>query len=138
MTLLCGYSWPGNVRELEHCLNRALLFTRGFAIQRDDLLQATGSMPGSADPESRGGSNELLREFIRRQLDHGAGPGCEPRLTEEVEKELIVEALRRTKGNQSKAAELLGIPRPTLHAKLQRHGVRTTTTVDEGNGRLAE
>ena len=55
-----------------------------------------------------------------------------------MEKELIVEALRRTKGNQSKAAELLGIPRPTLHAKLQRHGVRTTTTVDEGNGRLAE
>jgi DNA-binding NtrC family response regulator len=71
---------------------------------------------------------------VKGYLEMNAGPGCEPRLMDSVEKELIVEALRRSQGNQSKAAELLGIPRPTLHAKLQRHGVRTTTTVQGSNG----
>ena len=54
-------------------------------------------------------------------------------ISELVEKELIVEALRRANGNQSRAAEMLGIPRPTLHARIQRHRVRTTTIVDEAN-----
>ena len=51
---------------------------------------------------------------------------------ETVERELLLEAMQRSGGNQSRAAELLGIPRPTLHAKLQRHGIRATTVVEEG------
>jgi DNA-binding NtrC family response regulator len=122
------------VRELQHCLHRALLFTRGFAIQEDDLLRAIEgrSEPGGAMRPLR--SDDLLRTYLSEYLDANSGLGCEPRLLEAVEKQLIVEALRRSKGNQSKAAELLGIPRPTLHAKLQRHGVRTATTVDDGSG----
>jgi len=135
MALLCGYDWPGNVRELENCLRRAVIFARGTSIQRDDLrtamehgsgtLVAGGSGPASLE--------ELVRELVGRHLDASSGPGCEPRLTELVEKELIVEALRRANGNQSRAAEMLGIPRPTLHAKIQRHRVRTTTIVDEAS-----
>jgi len=134
MTLLCSYEWPGNVRELEHCLRRALIFTRGFAIQRDDLLRAMESKPGSAVPTGHAGADDQLRAFLAGYLDMNAGPDCEPRLMAMIEKELLLEALRRANGNQSKAAELLGIPRPTLHAKLQRHGVRTTTVVDSSEG----
>jgi DNA-binding NtrC family response regulator len=133
LVLLCGYDWPGNVRELEHCLRRALIFTRGFAIQKDDLLSAMESKAGSA-PGIRPGLGEALRAFVAGYLDANAGPDCEPKLTAAVEKELLVEALQRANGNQSKAAELLGIPRPTLHAKLQKHGVRTTTVVEGSNG----
>ena len=132
MALLRTYAWPGNVRELEHALHRALLFfTRGFAIQRDDLLLAMEAKPGTRT--LRGGV-DLLQEFLKGYLEMNAGPGCEPRLMETIERELILEALRRSGGNQSKAAEILGIPRPTFHAKLQRHGVRTGTRVEEGNG----
>jgi two-component system NtrC family response regulator/two-component system nitrogen regulation response regulator GlnG len=133
LALLSAYDWPGNVRELEHCLRRALIFTRGFAIQKDDLLKAMESKTGSA-PVLRPGLNEALRTFVSGYLDANAGPDCEPRLTAAVEKELLMEALRRANGNQSKAAELLGIPRPTLHAKLQRHGVRTSAVVDDSGG----
>jgi two-component system NtrC family response regulator/two-component system nitrogen regulation response regulator GlnG len=135
MALLQSHPWPGNVRELEHCLHRALLFTRGFAIQRDDLLQALMSRPRAANADALRSGDEMLREFLSNYLEQNAGPGCEPRLLDTVERELLVEALRRSNGNQTKAAELLGIPRPTLHAKLQRHGVRTTTTVDDGSRR---
>ena len=134
MALLCAHAWPGNVRELEHCLRRALIFTRGFAIQRDDLQRILEGKPGSVFPAGAQSSEELLRRFLAGYLDSNAGPGCEPRLTETIERELLLEALRRSNGNQSKAAELLGIPRPTLHAKLQRHALRTTTVVDNPNG----
>jgi DNA-binding NtrC family response regulator len=132
MELLCSYDWPGNVRELEHCLRRALIFTRGFALQPDDLLLAMERRPATAGSPTQRSDEELLRDFLSRHLEAHAGRGCEPRLMMMIEKELLLEALRRSNGNQSKAAELLGIPRPTLHAKLQRHRLRTTTVVDEG------
>jgi DNA-binding NtrC family response regulator len=134
LQLLVSHPWPGNVRELEHCMRRVLIFTRGFAIQRDDVLRAmegSEALTQAADPAA--GQNPL-REFVKRFLDENAGRGCEPRFAETVERELLLEAMSRAGGNQSRAAELLGIPRPTLHARLQRHGIRTTTVVEEGGG----
>jgi DNA-binding NtrC family response regulator len=131
LELLCSYDWPGNVRELEHCLRRALIFTRGFTIRREDLLLALDRKPASVGSAGQANHDDLLREFLSRHLEMHAGPGCEPDLIETIEKELVLEALRRSNGNQSRAAELLGIPRPTFHAKLQRHRVRTTTVVDQ-------
>jgi len=131
--LLCTHAWPGNVRELEHCMRRVLIFTRGFAIQRDDVLRA---MEGSEALARAGGDApgpDPLREFVKRFLDENAGRGCEPRFAETVERELLLEAMSRAGGNQSRAAELLGMPRPTLHARLQRHGIRATTVVDDGS-----
>ncbi len=138
MSLLCSYSWPGNVRELEHCLHRALIFSRGFPLQRDDLLRALESRPGSAAAGARASEVVLLRQYLKRYLDTHSGPGCEPSLIEAVERELLLEALRRAHGNQTRAAGLLGIPRPTLHAKLRKHGIRTTTGVADGSDRPTE
>jgi DNA-binding NtrC family response regulator len=120
------------VRELEHCLRRVLIFTKGFAIQRDDIERAMEGVPGAAIPAGSPGSREMLQQFLKGYLDANAGPGCEPKLVETVERELLIEVMTRSGGNQSKAAELLGIPRPTLHAKLQRHRIRATTVVEEG------
>jgi DNA-binding NtrC family response regulator len=133
MRVLVSHPWPGNVRELEHCMRRVLIFTRGFAIQREDLLRAMEGSEALA-PAADAPGQDPLREFVKRFLDENAGRGCEPRFSEIVERELLLEAMSRSGGNQSRAAELLGIPRPTLHAKLQRHGIRTTTVVDEGGG----
>ncbi len=132
MELLCSYAWPGNVRELEHCLKRALIHSRGFPIQRGDLRRALEGGDDVAGSRPTADGEAVLRDFVRGYLARESGPGCEPKLMETVERELLLEALRRSQGNQSRAAELLGIPRPTLHAKLQRHGIRTTGVVEHG------
>jgi nitrogen regulation protein NR(I) len=133
MKLLCGHAWPGNVRELEHCLRRVLIFTRGFAIQRDDVVRAMEVSATLGGGVSARGA-DTLRDLVKSWLEQNAGPGCESGFMETAERELLTAALNRAGGNQSKAAELLGIPRPTLHARLQRLGIRTTTVVEEGGG----
>ena len=132
MALLCGYSWPGNVRELEHCLHRALIFSRGFPLQRDDLLRALDGKPRSDSSAFDDDADALLGNLVKRHLEAHSGPGCEALLLETIERELYGEALRRSGGNQSKAAELLGIPRPTLHAKLRKYGIRVASVVESG------
>ncbi|MDA1052419.1 MAG: sigma-54 dependent transcriptional regulator [Planctomycetota bacterium] len=113
--------WPGNVRELEHCLYRTLIFTRGYPIQASDIARARAVIEDtgrSADPEEK-----ALRDVVRRHLDSHSGEGTHERLLGKVERLLIVEALDRTSGNQTHAAQLLGLTRPTLHAKMQRYGI---------------
>jgi len=108
---LGAYHWPGNVRELQNVVQRAVIMARGKAIEPADL--------GFEAPEARDGAPRRLKN-ARSQL----------------ERELIVEALTRTKGNISQAAKDLGVSRPTLHDLLAKHGVnssllRPTDSLDE-------
>jgi nitrogen regulation protein NR(I) len=121
---LRDYSWPGNVRELEHLIHRVLIFTRGYPIQSSDLPPGLreGESPraGEADPHEE---HDWLR-LVRAHLDSYGGSHAYEVLLEKVEKLLLTEALERCGGNQTHAARLLGVARPTLHAKLERHGLR--------------
>src|SRR5206468_5386480 len=83
MKLLCTYAWPGNVRELEHCLRRVLIFTRGFAIQRDDLVRAMEGSAALARSADAVQDPDRLRDFVRSYLEQNAGPGCEPQFMED-------------------------------------------------------
>jgi DNA-binding protein Fis len=65
-----------------------------------------------------------LADLVRRYLSSCGGVRPHEQLLDEVDRLLISEALRRTKGNQTHAAKLLGLPRPTLHAKIQKHNLR--------------
>jgi DNA-binding NtrC family response regulator len=92
---LYAYDWPGNVRELRNCLESAVVMSRGNLITEEDL-----------PPGLRKGSDE---SWIRIPLGVSM---------EEAEKIIINETLSAHDGNQSKAAEVLGIGRKTLHRKL--------------------
>ena len=96
---LMAYPWPGNVREL-----------------RNEVLRLTTLGVPTIEPEHL--SPELL---------HGPGPaGAESgvgKTLAELEREAIEAALRRCDGNKSMAARQLGIPRTTLYALLERHGL---------------
>jgi DNA-binding NtrC family response regulator len=92
---LYAYSWPGNVRELRNCMESAVVMSRGSYITEDDLP------PGVRDCSDRG--------WIRIPLGV---------TMEEAEKIIIRETLSAQKGNQSKAADILGIGRKTIHRKL--------------------
>jgi transcriptional regulator with GAF, ATPase, and Fis domain len=120
LQLLRQYPWPGNVRELQHCIHRALILTRGHALQAEDVRPLLGEerLPavGGFDPQRLG---QCVQDF----LEHHRSLRPFDELLETVERLLLTAALARAQGNQSQAARLLGIPRPTLHAKLQKHGL---------------
>jgi two-component system NtrC family response regulator len=93
-----AHRWPGNVRELENCLKRAVIMTDGTQITAADL----GLAPSGAD----------LSNFNLRQV------------REEAEKNAIVRVLGRVDGNVLKAAEVLGVSRPTLYDLMHRYGLK--------------
>ncbi|MCA1591286.1 MAG: sigma-54 dependent transcriptional regulator [Acidobacteria bacterium] len=113
LELLERYAWPGNVRELEHTIERAVALERTEMIQSDSLPQAvTNYNPARVDSSAF----ELPEEGLNlvAHLDH-------------VEKSYILEALRRTGGNQTRAAETLHLSVRSLRHLLDKHGIRNLT-----------
>jgi DNA-binding NtrC family response regulator len=92
---LYAYDWPGNIRELRNCVESAVVMSQGKLITVEDL-----------PPGIRAGSDE---GWIRIPIGTSM---------EEAEKIIILETVSAQKGNQSKAAYILGIGRKTLHRKL--------------------
>ncbi len=120
LDVLVNYAWPGNVRELEHLVQRLIIFTGGYTIQAEDLLPALQSDPHSHVSPS--GEDQWL-SLIQEHLSSHQGDRAGDELLEKVEKLMIGEALRRSQGNRTQAALLLGMPRPTLHARMQKYGL---------------
>ncbi len=95
---LMSHDWPGNVRELENTIERAIILSDA------DVLNA----------------REIAEDLRTPQ---GAQPGVAGKSLEQIERGAIEHALRETGGNQSKAAELLGIPRHVLLYRLKKWGI---------------
>ncbi|RPJ47464.1 MAG: sigma-54-dependent Fis family transcriptional regulator, partial [Candidatus Latescibacterota bacterium] len=138
LRVLVAYSWPGNVRELEHCLHRAVIFSRGFPIQEEDVRRAlerqteeSDIAPGAPEGWPAGEEEADLRSLVQAYLDKRPDGSAHRPFLELVDKLLVVEALRRTEGNQTRAAKLLGLTRPTLQGKMQRYGVRRTAALQD-------
>jgi len=126
------HPWPGNVRELEHGMHRAVIFTRGFPIQTGDLASILAADGTRGSAASSPPVEQCLVQLVRHHLSSYAGENPHEALLAEVEKEMICEALRRTGGNQTHASRLLGIPRPTLHAKMQKYGLHEAPRTPPG------
>jgi len=121
MEVLRGHTWSGNVRELEHCIQRVLISTGGLPIQAADLSPLLAHANHKAASGLGGTDDEALRDMVRRYLRSAGGALAHERFLQRVEALLITEALRQTKGNQTHAARLLGLPRQTLYDKLQKY-----------------
>jgi len=118
---LQAFAWPGNVRQLAHCTQRALIFTRGYPIQATDLpLRDEIAAEQVAHLDS---IRHALGKLVRQYLTTYTGERAHEELVEQIEELLISEALGRSGGNRTHAARLLGLARPTLHAKMQKHGL---------------
>jgi transcriptional regulator with PAS, ATPase and Fis domain len=101
MTLLKGYRWPGNIRELRNAIERAMLLADADWLTPDLL-------PLSAARASTAQTMELPEEGVH---------------LETLERELVVQALRRTGGNQTKAAALLGLNRDQIRYRIEKFGL---------------
>jgi len=114
--LLLGHAWPGNVRELQNVIQRVLLKLPGARLTARDLA---GLLPSSATAE-RG-----LGNFVESMLDAPEPSGGRyATVLASVEAPLIAAALARTKGNQLRAAALLGMNRNTLRERMRVLGMK--------------
>jgi len=126
--MLKVHLWPGNVRELANAVQKALIFNRGAPIQAHEILQAVGAEPG----RSRAGGEELddlLRQWLRQTIADQGTANTFDAIMDRVARLLVGEALAITQGNRSQAARLLGLSRPTLHAKIDKFGIKLKTSV---------
>jgi DNA-binding NtrC family response regulator len=111
LQLLENYSWPGNVRELENCILRAMLLARSNRIEVEDLpeeVRGEERAPMVIVPKD----NEELRR-VKWQLKR--------KVEDEVEEAFLREALKRNKGNISRAALDVGMDRRQLQNLIRKH-----------------
>jgi two-component system nitrogen regulation response regulator GlnG len=123
MERLKAYRWPGNVRELENLVRRlAALYSEeviGVEVVEAELADASPAAP-EPDADGLGHSVERhLRGYFSAHGDALPAPGLFDRVVREVEKPLITLTLEATRGNQIRAAEVLGLNRNTLRKKIR-------------------
>jgi len=100
--MLMNYHWPGNVRELENTMERAVLMCEGEYLEGDDLNIPKHTLSSAVGSPETGGGLGLKN----------------------LEKEAVLEALRKTNFVQKDAAELLGISKRVMHYKIQQFGIK--------------
>jgi two-component system nitrogen regulation response regulator GlnG len=128
MERLKTHRWPGNVRELENLVRRlAALYseeTIGVCVIEAEL--ADTSSAEAIRPEGDGLAQSMechLRAYFSAHEDDLPTTGLYERVLREVERPLLTLTLRATRGNQIKAADLLGLNRNTLRKKLRKHDI---------------
>jgi len=133
------YAWPGNVRELENVIQRATVLARGRVILLSDLpAEVSGTreahrVESAVAPEEASerasapaaGDPAELAAALFRWARQDAGR----RVLPAVERELVVQALQETGGNQVRAAKLLGITRATLRNRIAKHQIQRGVSV---------
>jgi DNA-binding NtrC family response regulator len=107
--LLLAYPWPGNVRELSHVIERAVLWSKGAMLDVEHL--ALEVPPDRVEPGTDGGGALAATRPAGMEL-------------EQWERALIEQALRESDGNQTRAAQRLGISRDTLRYRLKKYGIQ--------------
>jgi two-component system response regulator HydG len=114
MEKLENYAWPGNIRELEHAVERAVVLTRGDVVDLGDLPEAVRKGP-------IGAASQIVIPIGTPM--------------EEIERRVIHETLRHTKGDKNLAARMLGIAARTIYRKLaQEEGEKPAAVTPPAQG----
>jgi Nif-specific regulatory protein len=114
MDLIVGYDWPGNVRELENCIERMVVMARREIIAPEDVPLPVNLHTPVSPPRV------FLPEATASTL---------PKAVAEIERERLLEALRRSGGVQTRAAALLGITPRQLGYKLKKYRITPKTVL---------
>ena len=128
-SILNSYPWPGNVRELANAIQKAIIFNRGAPITKDDLRMAIMEKVIGGDATEIN-DEDTLRGLVRRDISALTGEdNIFEKYMDKMAEILISETLNITDGNRSRAAKLLGLSRPTLHAKIEKYHLKFETHV---------
>jgi two-component system nitrogen regulation response regulator GlnG len=131
--MLERFHWPGNVRELENVMQRAMVMAKGDVILPGDLpslitagrvpaAEKPGSKPAPAAPRPADQPADLAA--LTRTLFQWARDNPKLKILPTVERELIIQALLETNGNQVRASKLLGITRATLRKRVEKFNIK--------------
>ncbi|MCF8092631.1 MAG: sigma-54-dependent Fis family transcriptional regulator, partial [Desulfotignum sp.] len=129
MTHLHDYDWPGNVRELANLLQKALIFNRGAPIGVTDLTHIINPPVNGENTQTL--DLDIIRQWVRKMMIKERDPYRFDDFMDIVSGIVISEALKSTDGNRTQAAKLLGMSRPTLHAKIEKHNIRMKTQISD-------
>lgn len=110
LKLLMAYPWPGNIRELKNAVERAMILVD------KDMIDVTQLPIRISEPSGSASLSQPVGDQLVKLPPEGAG-------LDDVEKELIQQALQYANGNKTKASKLLKISRDTLRYKVQKHGL---------------
>ncbi len=111
--MLLQHSWPGNVRELRNVMEQVVLMAPGDVVEPDLLPFIPAPAPAAArTPAFNGAAGSPV-------------PGGSARLVD-VERDLIVKALRDSGGNVTRASKMLGLSRDTLRYRIEKYGLRSS------------
>src|SRR3989441_813142 len=135
--ILEQYHWPGNVRELENVIQRAIVVAKGDAILLNDLppeilgaeQPVAPAMENSAAASRAASAPAPDLATLARTLFRWARQESDLKVIPAVERQLIIEALAETKGNQVQAARLLGITRATLRKRVEKFDIKQELSI---------
>jgi two-component system, NtrC family, response regulator AtoC len=113
--VLHSHDWPGNVRELRNVLERATILSDGSMLNEQDVRTALRKVFAAPEP--------ITAAPVQTKIRSGEKV-CLKETLHQVEKDLIVEALCKTRGVQAGAAQLLGLNPKNLWKKIQKHSIR--------------
>jgi DNA-binding NtrC family response regulator len=103
---ILDYAWPGNVRELQNAIEYAVVLARHNLITVKEL------------------PTEVQLPAVLQMTERGEPQSAKTQSLNEMERNAILQALAQTHGNKKRAAQLLGIQRPTLYNKMKRFGIQ--------------
>jgi len=145
---LINHHWPGNVRELENVVSNLVLTSKTEAILKSDIklkahVESMPEKPGKSGTNSQAAEDsedtslsispeleiEAMTQRIFEKLIEFRDEFPDLNTFDLVERALIVHALTKTKGNQVKAAKLLGITRSTLRKRIARYQIEIKTSI---------
>ncbi|HHT63715.1 MAG TPA: sigma 54-interacting transcriptional regulator [Clostridia bacterium] len=111
LEMLMSYDWPGNVRQLKFAIESIMNFTEAPVIGREDLPPLIRNVHAEVQNEENGELSPSFQSSLKESV-------------ELFEKNLILSALKESRGNIAEAARLLKVPKQTLHYKIQKYGIR--------------
>ena len=119
---LQAYDWPGNLRELDFIVRRLFVMSSELVIEEADVKIALegqkSEAPQTNSPSLGEAADAHIAHYFQRLGDDMVITDLYDKIIEEVERPLIIQTLRLTKGNQIKAAQILGLNRNTLRKKI--------------------
>jgi two-component system nitrogen regulation response regulator GlnG len=136
LSILKEYTWPGNVRELSNIIQKTLIYSRGAPISKKHITSIIYESSSPTKNDSIKGNDKQsdpIHKHVRNKLTNSDRDNIHENLMHNFEKVILCEAMDLMDGNKTKVAQLLGLSRPTVQAKLEKYNLKTKTSVSENN-----
>ncbi|MEY2686511.1 MAG: hypothetical protein RL375_709 [Pseudomonadota bacterium] len=121
MSVLTHYDWPGNVRELENVMQRAVILSSDNVIRQSNLASIVEMAPSAGFDVPRTSEDLKQAKKIAREKS-----------VEDIERQFILETLKRNGSNVTRSAEETGMQRTNFQALMKKYGIRVRDTGVEG------